>query len=99
MFALQGWFITLAGGLGRYVTGVVLCLLQQWFGLIKLAGDPSAMSITVYPVKVEPADLLTVIGLIAVIGILTSMVAVRIPVGRTRSSRQGCRSARLAALW
>lgn len=82
VFAIQGWLITVAGGMAGAVVGVVLCLLQQWFGLIKLAGDPSAMSITVYPVKVEPADLLTVIGLILVIGILTSMVAVRIPSGR-----------------
>lgn len=75
IFAFQGWMITLAGGLFGAITGVVLCLMQQWFGFVRLNGDPSALSITTYPVKVEATDLLIVLALVALIGAITSLIA------------------------
>ena len=54
------------------MTGVVSCLAQQWGGFIKLGGNHEAMSIDVYPVRVEIPDLLAVIVLVALTGLITS---------------------------
>lgn len=78
IFAIQGWLISVAGGLAGAVIGIVLCLIQQWFGIITLGGDHASMSITVYPVKVEGSDLLVVAALVIIVGAMTSMVAARI---------------------
>lgn len=78
IFAIQGWLISIAGGIIGAAIGVALCLLQQIFGLIRLGGDHSAMSIDSYPVKVEGSDLLVVTALVIIVGALTSMVAARI---------------------
>ena len=78
IFAIQGWLISIAGGIIGASVGVILSLVQEWFGIVKLGGDHAAMSITVYPVKVEGSDLLVVTALVIVVGALTSMVAARI---------------------
>jgi len=78
IFAIQGWLISIAGGIIGAAVGVALSLAQEWFGIVKLGGDHAAMSITVYPVKVEGSDLLVVTALVIVVGALTSMVAARI---------------------
>lgn len=74
IFHAEGWLISLAGGLIGVVVGVVLCLAQQFGGFIRLGGDHSIMSIDAYPVRVEFADLLIVIDLVAVVGWITAMV-------------------------
>jgi ABC-type lipoprotein release transport system permease subunit len=78
IFATQGWFISVAGGIIGAIIGIGLCLLQQHYGLVTLNGDPSTMSINIYPVKVEGSDLFVVTALVIVVGALTSMVATRI---------------------
>ncbi|WP_302984752.1 FtsX-like permease family protein [uncultured Muribaculum sp.] len=75
IFRYEGWLISLAGGAGGVVAGVVLCLMQQWFGFIKLGGDHQVMVTDVYPVRVEVVDILVVLLLVAAIGWITSAVA------------------------
>lgn len=75
IFMLEGWLISLFGGLAGVVIGVVLCLAQQWGGFIKLNGDPSQLSVNVYPVHLEMVDLLAVGVLVSVIGLVTGFVA------------------------
>lgn len=72
IFISQGFLITVLGGLAGIVIGVILSLLQQHFGLIRLAGDPEALTITVYPVAVSPADILAVGAAVIAIASLTS---------------------------
>ena len=72
IFILEGWLISLFGGILGIVLGVALCLAQEWGGFIKLGGDHAAMTIDVYPVKVAMPDLLAVIALVALVGWLTS---------------------------
>ncbi len=74
IFRLQGLLITLIGGAAGIVIGIALALLQQHFGLIKLAGDPSALTISVYPVAVEPIDVAAVAVALVVTGIVTSQL-------------------------
>ncbi len=74
IFVLQGWLITLAGAVTGIVIGLILCLCQQQFGLLRLSGDPANMIINAYPVVVEWTDVLVTLALVAAVGLLTSMV-------------------------
>lgn len=74
IFLMEGWLISLAGGVIGIVVGVILCLAQQWGGFIKLGGDHSVMSIDAYPVRVEATDLFVVMALVVVVGGATAMV-------------------------
>ncbi len=77
IFAIQGWLITMAGGLLGAIAGVILSLIQEHYGIIRLGGDPTAMSITTYPVHVQASDLIVVTGLLIIIGAVTCAVSVR----------------------
>lgn len=74
IFILEGWLISLLGGLLGIILGVTLCLAQQWSGFIKLGGDHAAMSIDIYPVRVAMPDLLALMALVALTGWLTSLL-------------------------
>lgn len=79
IFFWEGWLISLLGGCSGIIIGIALCLAQQWGGFIKLGGDPSQLSISTYPVALQPADILAV-GLIviavgALIGWITSALS------------------------
>ncbi len=74
IFVLQGWLITLAGAVTGIVIGLIMCLCQQQFGLLRLSGDPANMIISAYPVVVEWTDILVTLALVAAVGLLTSMV-------------------------
>lgn len=75
IFMLEGWLISTLGGAIGIVLGTVLTLAQQWGGFIKLNGDPAAMSIDTYPVRLEIADLLIVMALVIIIGFITAQAA------------------------
>lgn len=73
IFMIQGALITLAGGVTGCIVGVLLALAQQWGGFIRLAGDPSQLTIDVYPVQVLPRDILAVMGLVALVALLAAL--------------------------
>lgn len=74
IFMLEGWLISIIGGIAGIIIGTILTLAQQWGGFIKLNGDPSAMSIDTYPVRLDISDLILVLGLVIIIGFFTSQV-------------------------
>ncbi len=74
VFMLQGAIITAAGGLIGIVLGLTLSLAQQWGGFIRLGADPTKLTVTVYPVRVEAADILAVAALIAAVALITSQM-------------------------
>lgn len=78
IFILDSVFIYFIGALVGIGLGVLLCVLQQQFGLIRLEG---AM-IPYYPVAVEWGDLLNVTFSVMAVGILFSIVLVRYLVKR-----------------
>lgn len=67
--------VTLIGGISGIILGLILSLLQQHFGLIKLAADPEALVVHAYPVVVMASDvawaLLPVVG----IGLVSASIA------------------------
>lgn len=86
IFVLQGWLITLVGAITGVVIGLVLCLCQQQFGLLRLSGDPANMIISAYPVEVQWLDVVITLALVAAVGLLTSMVTALIMRRRLRIS-------------
>jgi ABC-type lipoprotein release transport system permease subunit len=74
IFLLVGLLITFAGIVAGIFIGLLICLVQQYFGLIKLPGNN--LIVDAYPVKILPADILLVIVSVAVIGYLASIVSV-----------------------
>lgn len=73
IFVTEGWLISLSGACVGIILGLVLSLIQQFFGIIKLSGDTSAMIVDIYPVKVELSDIALIFILVAGIGLITSL--------------------------
>lgn len=78
IFVVQGWLISIFGGLAGVVLGSALVLAQQWGGFIRLGGDPAQMSISVYPVRLDPFDLLQIIAIVTLVGLLTGLVTLAV---------------------
>lgn len=75
VFMYEGWLITAIGGLAGTALGVLLSLVQQHFGLIKLAADASALTIDVYPVRVSASDVALVLMTVLAVGLLIAQIA------------------------
>lgn len=74
VFVAEGWLISLAGAAAGMALGLLLCWLQQEYGLLRLAGDTALMVVQAYPVKIVWTDLLVVLALVAAVGLLASGV-------------------------
>ncbi len=74
IFVTEGLLISFVGAIGGIIIGIALCLVQQEFGLIKLAGDADAVIIDNYPVKLIWSDIAIVFSLVAIVGLVTSVV-------------------------
>lgn len=74
IFMWMGAFITLAGGAIGLLIGVGLSLAQQYGGFIHLSGDPSKLTVSVYPVHVAFTDILAVMAIIAAMSAVTALV-------------------------
>jgi len=76
IFLYEGWLITFIGIIVGIVTGLVLCLLQQYFGLLRLSDTPGAYIIDAYPVIVKVMDIVIVFSVVSLIGLLTVLYPV-----------------------
>lgn len=72
IFLFEGWMISGFGALIGVVIGLVLCLLQQELGLIKLGQTAGAFIVDAYPVRVEAIDMLMVLSTVGVIGFFSA---------------------------
>lgn len=77
IFLNEGILIAVAGGAAGIIVGVVLCVMQQAFGLIELGGDHSQMSIVAYPCRLMWTDVLLVSAVVAVIGFISGYISSR----------------------
>lgn len=77
IFLYEGMFIALLGGAIGLVIGIILCLMQQHFGLISLGGDPSQLSISYYPCRLAPVDVLVTAGVVLLIGFISGFISSR----------------------
>lgn len=74
IFVMEGWVISFTGTVLGIVLGLLLCLLQEHFGLIEMQGNAATLIITAYPVAVQWTDVLVVLALSLAVGALTSLV-------------------------
>ncbi|WP_270229921.1 FtsX-like permease family protein [Parabacteroides bouchesdurhonensis] len=77
IFLFEGWMISGFGALIGIAVGVILCLLQQELGLIKLGQTAGAFIIDAYPVRIEINDIATVFFTVLTIGLLAAWYPVR----------------------
>ncbi len=68
IFLLEGRMISLAGALTGLVLGLILCWLQQRFGLISMGDSAGSFIVEAYPVSVHMTDLLVVLLTVVVVG-------------------------------
>lgn len=73
IFAWESTMVAGAGGISGIILGLILCLLQDKFGLIKI-GDGSQTIISSYPVEVIPTDIPASLIPVVLIGLLTAVV-------------------------
>lgn len=85
IFFRQSILVSAIGGAVGIAMGVTLVLLQQEFGLIKIAGDPSQLVMTSYPVRLDPADILITVIPIGLIAIATGWITATFAKARLRS--------------
>lgn len=76
VFLYEGWLITFIGIVAGIVLGLVLCLLQQHYGLLRLSDVPGAYIIDAYPVIVKFSDILVVFVSVSLISMLTVLYPV-----------------------
>lgn len=76
IFLYEGWLITFIGIVAGIVLGLVLCLLQQHFGILRLSDVPGAYIIDAYPVIVQFSDILVVFVSVSLISMLTVLYPV-----------------------
>ena len=75
IFRWESCYVSLVGAVCGIVVGLVLCLLQQEFGLIKLNGAEGGLIIDAYPVKVLLSDIVVVLVPVLLIGWLTATIS------------------------
>lgn len=71
IFLFEGWMICAFGALIGIVIGLVLCLLQQEMGLIKM-GAAGAFVIDAYPVRVAAGDIAVIFVTVIALGFLSA---------------------------
>lgn len=76
IFMTEGWLISMIGALSGLVIGVLLCWLQQEFGLLRL-GESGAFIVDTYPVRLEWGDTLVVTAVVLLLGMLTASFPAR----------------------
>lgn len=79
IFLLEGWLISIVGAVAGLIIGVTLCLLQQYFGFIKLSdsANENAFIVNAYPIQVEMPDILLILATILLIGLLVAWFPTR----------------------
>ncbi|MBK7555016.1 MAG: ABC transporter permease [Flavobacteriales bacterium] len=73
VFFAEGMLITVVGTLSGIALGLLLCWLQQRFGLLAMQDSV----VEFYPVKVLPLDLVLITGTMLLIGFIASRVPLR----------------------
>ncbi|CCY91457.1 efflux ABC transporter permease protein [Bacteroides sp. CAG:1076] len=76
IFLFEGRMISLFGALAGVILGLLLCWLQQEYGLISL-GDSGSFVVDAYPVSVHASDVIIVFVTVLLVGFLSVWYPVR----------------------
>lgn len=70
IFMLEGRLIAAVGAVVGIIIGLLLCLAQQTFGLVKLGSTSGSFIVDAYPVSVHPWDIVLVFVTVLVVSFL-----------------------------
>lgn len=77
IFMMEGHMICLIGALIGITLGLLLCWLQQTFGLIRFGNSEGSYIIDAYPVSVHPTDILLILLTVIAVGFFSVWYPVR----------------------
>ncbi|MDE6267416.1 MAG: ABC transporter permease [Muribaculaceae bacterium] len=78
IYIIQGWLISVTGGVIGIIAGAVLSLVQEHYGIIRLGSEHvSNLTISAYPVELHFSDILIVAGITLMIGVFNGVIATR----------------------
>lgn len=70
IFLYEGWLIAFFGIVCGLIAGLLICLLQQHFGLLRLSNTPGAYVVDAYPIIVKFWDVVIVFVSVSVVSLL-----------------------------
>ena len=74
IFFNEGWMIIMSGAVTGILTGIILCVIQQHVGVIRMPGN---FVVEYYPVVIKFQDVLATLAGIALIGLLITSIPTR----------------------
>ncbi len=77
IFLFEGRLISAIGAVIGILIGLLLCWLQQQFGLVALGSSSGSFVINAYPVSVHPEDIILIFVTVLVVGFLAVWYPVR----------------------
>ena len=77
IFLFEGRMISALGAVIGIVIGLLLCWLQQQFGIVALGSTTGAFVVDAYPVSVHPTDIILVFLTVLAVGFLAVWYPVR----------------------
>lgn len=79
VFLLEGWLISTLGTIAGLAIGLILCLIQEYFGIIKLGNgsDDGTFFIQAYPVYVQWTDILIILSTTLIAGLFIAWIPTR----------------------
>lgn len=78
IFVFEGSLISTIGAIGGIIAGVVLCLLQQEYGLLSLGNESGDFIVSSYPVKIEAGDIIAIFFTVIIVGFTAVWLPVRL---------------------
>jgi lipoprotein-releasing system permease protein len=78
IFFFEGMMISIVGCIAGIIVGLIFCILQQQFGLVKMGGQ--MMVIDAYPVDMQATDFLLVFLTVTGIAVVASGISARLSV-------------------
>ena len=77
IFLFEGRMISVIGAVIGILLGLLLCWLQQQFGLVALGSSSGSFVVSAYPVSVHPEDIVLIFVTVLVVGFLAVWYPVR----------------------
>lgn len=77
IFMYEGWLNSFIGAIVGIGIGLLLCWLQQEYGLVRLGDEEGTFIINSYPVSVHPSDIVLVLVTVIVTGLAATWYPVR----------------------
>lgn len=84
IFIFEGWMISIVGAVLGVALGLLLCFLQQQFGLVSLGQSSGSFIVDAYPVSVHYTDVLLIFLTVIVVGFLSVLYPVYYATGKIK---------------